>query len=60
VLCGLDGEKAEALSTPCTIPSVDFEWCSDFLCGINDEVLNHSPWYFNLQWVGKEISFPRQ
>jgi hypothetical protein len=30
VLCGLDGEEAEALSMPCTILSEGFKWSFQF------------------------------
>jgi hypothetical protein len=29
-LCDLDGEKAEALNTPCTIPGAGSEWSFRF------------------------------
>jgi hypothetical protein len=55
-LHGLDGKEVKVTSMTCTIPDVG-SVASVFLYGINTEVLNCSPYSFDLQRAGMEITF---
>jgi hypothetical protein len=59
-LHGLDGKKSRAAKHAARYPGCGFRTtASIFLYGINNEVLNCSPYSFDLQHVGIEIAFPR-